>query len=118
MRTNRLIYLFIVVCFAVSVIGCHQLGIIKPENPKEAYLVALTEYNNLLELYLKNRDAPFVVESLKDEIEANFEKGSDILDAWWIALDIGERFQEKEVEFDILMQDIIKLVFKVMEVKE
>ena len=107
---HKLIILFMLMAM---VSGC--ANIIKPETSKETYLVALTEYNNLLELYVKNSAQ---IKDIKLKADANvlFLAGSDALDAWSLVISMGEDDYEQKLTTNQIMSKLIDIVFRVLEV--
>ena len=107
--TIRIIAIILSLLFVVS---C--ANIITPQNPKETYLVALTEYNNLLELYVKNK-ASIDDADLKAEVKGYFMAASDALDAWEMALMMGDDTYKNQITTSQLMSKLMDVIFKVME---
>ena len=110
---KRLIVMLMAIVF---ITGCAAFApVIKPETPKEAYLVALTEYNNLLELYVKNK--PLLQdEDLKAEAAKLFKNTSDILDVWLLAVDSNIGVYEGQIRASQAMSQLTDIIIKVLEV--
>lgn len=101
----------VILLSVVFLFSCTHM--IKPENPKEVYLVALTEYNNLLELYAGNA-AALTNDKTKAEINGAFLLASDALDAWHLAITMGNDPYEQQIKVKAIMSKLIEMVFKVM----
>lgn len=97
------------------VVGCAGFApVIQPETPKEAYLVALTEYNNLLELYAKN--LPLLKdEALRIEASKLFWDASRLLDVWLIALNADTGVYEGQIKASKVLSELTTIIIRVLE---
>ena len=115
---NKLLPVIISICLiAVFFTGCLFAPVIKPETPKETYLVALTEYNNLLELYVKNK--PMIQdEGLKEDAKELFKKAGLALDVWHTALTSNVGIYEGQIRASQVMSELTTLIIQALEATE
>ena len=113
---KRLTY-FIVAIISLSILFTSCTTFQKPENHREAYLVAITQYNNLAELYLRN-EAKITDREIKDQIKGAFIKGDLALSMWKLAITKGENTVYGEVSFNQALDILIELLPMVIEVIE
>ena len=108
MTKIRIIAILLSCCFAVS---CGTM--IKPENEHEAYLVALTEFNNLAEVYIQNMHSIEDLE-LRNEIRKTLFLANTALDAWKIMLERDGDPYEHQIRVKLLMGKAIELIYQII----
>ena len=106
--------LFVLV--ALFVAGCAGMQS-EPVSPKEAYLVAITQYSNLQDLYLRNVDRIEDLET-KETIKKAFAASYAALEIWHTALQSGGPTVEGEIAYDRAMDILINTLPLVIEVME
>ena len=108
MTKIKIIAILLSLCFVVS---CGTM--VKPENQKEAYLVALTEFNNVVEVYVQNMNA-IEDQNVRTEIRKYLFMASTALDGWKIMLDTKSDPYEQQVRVKMLMSKAIELIYQIM----
>jgi hypothetical protein len=96
-------------------VGC--AGMQTGETPEESYLVALTQYINLQDLYLRH-EAKIEDAYAKGKIKDAFNRSALALEMWGIALDSGGSTVKGEVTYERAMDFLIQILPSVIEVIE
>jgi hypothetical protein len=105
-----------VVCFIIALmlmVGC--AGMQTGETPEESYLVALTQYINLQDLYLRH-EAKIEDAYAKGKIKDAFNRSAMALEMWGIALDSGGSTVAGEVTYERAMDFLIQILPSVIEI--
>ena len=108
MTKIRIIAILLSMCFLVS---CGTM--IKPESEQEAYLVALTEFNNIVEVYVQNMNA-IEDQEVRSEIRKCLFMASTALDGWKIMLETGGDAYEQQVRVKMLTAKAIELIYQIL----
>ena len=95
------------------IVGC--AGMQKAETPEQAYLVALTQYTQLQDLYLRH-EAKIQDVYAKQKIKEAFNKSAMALELWGIALDSGGSTIEGEITYERAMDFLIEILPTVIEI--
>jgi hypothetical protein len=93
--------------------GC--AGMQQPTNPQETYLIALTQYSNLQDLYLRN-EAKITDPEVKAKLKDAFNKSALALELWGVALDAGKPTIQGEISYDQAMDILIEILPTVIEI--
>ena len=107
--------LIVVICMFSLLAGCAAFQ--QAESPEETYLVALTQYINLQDLYLRH-EARIEDEYAKEKIKDAFNKSAMGLEMWGIAIDSGGDTITGEVTYERAMDFLIQILPTVIEVIE
>ena len=115
MNRDRLTYTVLAFCVVAMLASCATFQ--QAETPKETYLVALTQYINLQDLYLRH-EAKIEDEYAKEKIKDAFNKSAMGLEMWGIALDSGGDTITGEATYERAMDFLIQILPTVIEVME
>lgn len=108
---KRLILAFVVVAM---VVGCAGM---QAKSEEEVYLVAITQYNGLLGLYLRH-EPRIDDQAIKDKIEQAFMAGNIALDTWLKFIRMDMSTASEQVKFDQALDLLLELIPLVIDVTE
>jgi hypothetical protein len=106
---RRASLLGVVMALAIGLTACGTIDIFLGQSAKEAYLGASLEFNDLVrqyEQYYQEADTELKAE-LKDNVDPLILKGDTVLDAWALALALGQPTAENQQEWINLKNEII-----------
>ena len=108
MTKIKIIAILLSMCFLVS---CGTMA--KPKNQNQSLAVAVTEFNNVVEVYVQNMSA-IEDDNVRAEIRKCLFMASTALDAWRIMLEdkSGDPY-EHQVRVRLLMAKVVNLIYQI-----